>query len=321
MRPESVQNIRVIDSHTGGEPTRVLYEGLSDLEGASMKEKRSSFSRDYEWLRTAIICEPRGFEAIVGALLTEPENPGSVAGVIFFNNVGCLNGCLHGTIGVAVTLYHLGRIDLGTHRIDTATGTVTVEVGAGGRVTVGNVRSYCFRSGVEVALEDGQLVKGDIAWGGNWFFLTDAPGDCQLGLDNVGPLTDYAWSIREALKRNGIAGEDGGEIDHIELFGPPSSEESDSRNFVLCPGREFDRSPCGTGTSAKLACLHSHGLLAEGEIWRQAGILDTVFSGSVREAEEGGVYPTVSGSAYITGESSLRIDPSEPFAFGISASS
>lgn len=321
MRPERVQHLQVVDSHTGGEPTRVLVEGLPDLEGETMRDKRAAFSRDYEWLRTAVICEPRGYEAIVGALLTEPEHPGSVAGVIFFNNVGCLNGCLHGTIGVAVTLHHLGRIGSGIHRIDTPTGTVTVELGEGGEVTVENVRSYCFRSGVEVVLEEGRVVTGDVAWGGNWFFLTDAPNEWTLCLENIGPLTDFAWSIREALKVRGITGEDGGEIDHIELFGPPSSEAADSKNFVLCPGREYDRSPCGTGTSAKLACLQSHGRLAEGETWRQAGILDTVFSGSIRVAEEGGVYPTVSGSAFITSEATLRIDPSEPFAFGIRSES
>ena len=319
MRPETVQQLRVIDSHTGGEPTRVLIDGVPDLEGATMQEKRAAFARDYDWMRSAVISEPRGYDAIVGALLTEPESTESVAGVIFFNNVGCLNGCLHGTIGVAVTLYHLGRIGKGIHRIDTPTGTVSVEVGEAGQVTVQNVRSYCYRSGVEVALDGGCLVTGDIAWGGNWFFLVDSPEDLKIELRNVEALTRHAWSIREALGKAGITGEAGGEIDHIELFGPPSREDADSKNFVLCPGREYDRSPCGTGTSAKLACLHAKGLLSEGETWRQAGILDTVFSGTVESAPEGGVYPTVSGSAFITSEATLRIDPAEPFAFGIGA--
>jgi 4-hydroxyproline epimerase len=318
MNPESPTRIKVIDSHTAGEPTRVVVAGASSPTGATMEEKRASFQRDMDWLRSASVCEPRGHDALVGALLCEPVNPGSVAGVIFFNNVGVLHGCLHGTMGVAVTLLHMGRIGPGEHRLDTSTGVVTFRVSPSGQVTVRNIRSYRWQSGVTVTVPGHGTVTGDIAWGGNWFFLTDVPAGLSLSLSSLEELTDHAWAVRQQLEANGVTGEDGGEIDHIELFGPPTDPaRADSRNFVLCPGKAYDRSPCGTGTSAKLACLHAAGKLGTGQTWRQAGILDTVFEGSVEPAPEGGVFPTVTGSAFVTLEADLLIDPSTPFAFGI----
>lgn len=324
MLPPSIQRIRVVDSHTGGEPTRVIVGGAPDPEGATMAERRASFARDLDWLRTATVCEPRGHEAMVGALLCEPGAEDCVAGVIFFNNVGVLNGCLHGTMGLAVTLRHLGRIGPGSHRIDTPTGVVTVTVAEeGGEVTVANVRSYRAAAGVEVEVPGYGRVRGDVAWGGNWFFLAEAPDGLPVHFRRIGELTDFAWAVRGALEAAGVTGNGGGEIDHVEVFGPPGDPaEADSRNFVLCPGREYDRSPCGTGTSAKLACLAADGKLAPGEEWRQAGILDSVFTGTIEPAPgaEDGVIPSVTGSAYVTGEAELLIAPGDPFALGIPSS-
>ena len=308
----------MIDSHTAGEPTRVVVGGVSEPGGHTLAEKRVSFRRDFGWLRTTCILEPRGHEAIVGALLCEPGEGGCETGVIFFNNAGVLNGCLHGTMGVAVTLAHLGRIEAGRHRFDTPTGVVTIDLDSSGTVTVTNVRSYRFRKRIEIATESGRRITGDVAWGGNWFFLAQAPLELPIGTRGIDALTRFAWDIRRTLDRDGVTGEDGAVIDHIELFAPPGNPETaDSRNFVLCPGRAFDRSPCGTGTSAKLACLYEDGELAAGETWRQAGILDTVFSGTVQPASEGGVFPTITGSAHVTAEADLLVDPSAPFAFGI----
>lgn len=318
MQPKSVQRLRVIDSHTGGEPTRVVIGGVPEPAGATMAEKRAAFQREFDWLRSAAVCEPRGHEAMVGAMLTEATSDDCVAGVIFFNNVGCLNGCIHGTIGVAVTLLHMGKIGAGDHRLDTPVGEVTVRVSGDGSVTVRNVPSYRKDAAVEIEVPGFGTVTGDIAWGGNWFFLADAPVGVPLDLHHLEELTDYAWAIRQALPGQGITGADGAEIDHVELFGPPADPAvADSKNFVLCPGKAYDRSPCGTGTSAKLACLHARGLLHPGQIWRQAGILDTVFEGLVEPLEDGRVIPTVTGSASITAEAELIIDPSAPFAFGI----
>ncbi len=318
MLPTSPQTIRVIDSHTGGEPTRVLVGDSIIPSGNTMEEKRKSFRREFDWVRTACVCEPRGHEAMVGALLCEPVNEDSVAGVIFFNNVDVLHGCLHGTMGVAVTLLHMGRIGPGTHRLDTPTGVVTITLSAEGTVEVANVRSFRYLSDVSFEVPGYGTVIGDVAWGGNWFFLTESTHALKVDSSQISSLTDLAWNIRKALSKNEITGAEGAEIDHVELFGPPSDPTSaDSRNFVLCPGKAFDRSPCGTGTSAKLACLYDAEKLAAGETWRQAGILDTVFEGKVTSAPKGGVFPVVQGSAFVTAETDLLIDPSTPFAFGI----
>lgn len=318
MQPNSLKSIHAIDSHTGGEPTRVIVAGADEPAGGTMGEKRERFRRDMDWLRSASVCEPRGHEAMVGALLCDPGEVGCVAGVIFFNNVDVLNGCLHGTMGVAVTLLHMGKIGAGEHRLDTPTGVVTFTVSESGRVTVGNVRSYRSRAGVRVEVPGYGLVVGDVAWGGNWFFLANPPEGMAIDVKRIQELTDFSWALRQELAASGVKGADGAEIDHIELCGPAADASvADGKNFVLCPGKAFDRCPCGTGTSAKLACLHAEGRLKEGEVWRQAGILDTVFEGVVAAAPSGGVYPTVTGSAFVTARSELLIDPEAPFAFGI----
>ena len=304
---DGVRKLHVIDSHTAGEPTRGVVEG----------EKRERLARDHDWVRTACVNEPRGYDAMVGAILCEPSEPDCVTGVIFFNNVGLLQGCVHGTMGVAVTLAHLGKITNGEHRIETPVGVVEVELHEQGRVSVENVPSYRHDGEVSVEVPGWGVVNGEVAWGGNWFFLIREQGP-KVESGNMEALTDFTWEVRKSLARNGITGKDGGEIDHIEVFGPPGDPAAaDSRNFVLCPGREYDRSPCGTGTSAKLACLHAEGQLAEGQIWRQASILDTVFDGSVRLLDNGMVIPRISGSAWVNGESALIIDPTDPFRFGV----
>ncbi|MCL4168166.1 UNVERIFIED_CONTAM: hypothetical protein GTU68_025121, partial [Idotea baltica] len=274
-----------------------------------------------DWVRSATVCEPRGHEALVGALLCEPVNENCVTGVIFFNNVGLLHGCLHGTMGVAVTLFHLGRIGQGTHRFDTPTGVIIVSLGSDlSTVSVGNVKSYRSRKDVEISVPGFGSVRGDVAWGGNWFFLTDAPRGMLVHTSFREELTEFARRVRNELGGLRITGDDGEEIDHIEISGPPAdSRKADEKNFILCPGMEYDRSPCGTGTSAKLACLAADGRLLPGDVWRQAGILDTVFEGTIEMApsSEGGVFPTVTGQAYITAEMNLLIDPKALFTYGI----
>ena len=316
-----VQNLRVIDSHTAGEPTRVVVEGGPNLGEGSVAEKRERLAAQHDWLRSACVNEPRGYDAMVGALLCEPSEPGCVAGVIFFNNVGMLQGCVHGTIGVAVTLAYMGRILPGVHRIETPVGVVEVNLHKHGRVSVANVASYRHARQVMVDVPGWGTVSGDVAWGGNWFFLIKDQGP-GVSAGNIAELTDFTWEVRKALARDGITGRDGGEIDHIEVFGPPADPVlADSRNFVLCPGREYDRSPCGTGTSAKLACLHADGELQPGQTWRQASILNTVFEGTVERLDDGSVIPRISGSAWVNSEATLILDPQDPFRFGVGTAS
>jgi 4-hydroxyproline epimerase len=305
-----MQRIDIIDSHTGGEPTRVVIAGGPDLGSGGMAERLERFRAEHDEFRSAVVNEPRGSDVIVGAILCAPLDPRAAAGVIFFNNVGYLGMCGHGTIGLVVTLAHMGRIAPGKHLIETPVGTVTTTLHQSGEVTVENVPSYRTARQAQVDVEGYGMVAGDVAWGGNWFYLVDHHGQ-HLSLENVEHLTDYTWRIRQALEREGIT-----QVDHIELFGPPARADAQSRNFVLCPGKAYDRSPCGTGTSAKLACLAADGKLGEGEIWRQESIVGSVFEGSYRWAGDR-IVPSIKGSAYVNAEATLLLDPLDPFCMGI----
>ena len=309
------QKVRVIDSHTGGEPTRVVVSGAPDLGNGPLSERLERFRNQHDCFRSAVVNEPRGSDVMVGALLCDPVDPACAAGVIFFNNVGYLGMCGHGTIGLVVTLAYLGRIAPGEHLIETPVGKVSAVLHESGEVTVNNVASYRLTANVEVEVPGYGKVKGDIAWGGNWFYLVhDQP--VEVTLNNIEGLTNFTWAIRNALRGNCITGAGGQEIDHIELFSPPRTAEADGRNFVLCPGKAYDRSPCGTGTSAKLACLYADGKIREGQIWRQESIIGSVFEGTVK-VRDGKVYPTIKGSAFINAEAELLFDPRDPFCMGI----
>jgi 4-hydroxyproline epimerase len=315
--------IQVIDSHTGGEPTRIVITGGPDLGTGSLAERRLLFQQRFDAFRSAVINEPRGSDVLVGALVCEPTDPSCVAGVIFFNNVGCLNMCGHGTIGLAVTLAHLGRIGPGMHKVESPVGVVGFAYDGGSRVVIDNVPSYRLAKDCTVQVDGIGPVVGDVAWGGNWFFLVNVDGagpnaqyQMQLDLANLERLTDFTWRTRLALSRRGITGENGGEIDHIELFGPARSPAADSRNFVLCPGKAYDRSPCGTGTSAKLACLYADGKLRDGDVWRQESIIGSIFEGSVH-LDAGRIIPRIAGSAYVCAEATLILDANDPFQTGI----
>jgi 4-hydroxyproline epimerase len=307
--------IKVIDSHTGGEPTRTVITGGPDLGTDSLAIRRERFRSEFDHFRSSITNEPRGSDALVGALLCEPVDKSCVTGVIFFNNVGYLGMCGHGTIGIVATLSYLGRISPGQHRIETPVGVVEAVLDQTGEVTVANVPSYRLAKNVSVEVEGHGLVTGDIAWGGNWFFLVNDHGQ-DISFNNLETLTDFTWQIRQALNSTGITGEGGQEIDHVELFGPSTLDGINSKNFVLCPGRAYDRSPCGTGTSAKLACLVADGKLVPGQVWRQESVVGSIFEGTV-EIIDGNIYPRIKGSAFITSEAELILDPRDPFCMGI----
>jgi 4-hydroxyproline epimerase len=311
----SLRRIQILDSHTGGEPTRVVIAGGPDLGDDDLVSRRKRFAEQHDTFRSAVVNEPRGSDIVVGALLVPPTNPQCVAGVIFFNNVGYLGMCGHGTIGIAVTLGHVGKIKAGRHQLETPVGIVSFVYDGVNTVTIDNVPSYRYAKDVAIDVPGCGEIRGDIAWGGNWFYLVQDHQE-ELAARNVERLTDFTWQIRKALNSQGITGRNGEEIDHIELFGPPEDPRNQSRNFVLCPGKAYDRSPCGTGTSAKLACLYADGKLKPGDIWRQESILGSVFEGSVRIVDEI-VHPTIRGTAYVTAEGSLIIDPSDPLGGGI----
>jgi len=313
-----MKRIQVVDSHTGGEPTRVVLEGGPDLGKRPLADQRERFRLHHDRFRSAIVGEPRGSDCLIGALLCAPEHEGSAAGVIFFDTGGYLGMCGHGSIGLVVTLAHLGRLARGVHRLDTPVGTITVELREDGRVTVGNVPSFRLAQAVSVDVPGHGPVVGDVAWGGNWFFLVRGHG-FDLSPANADALTDFTSRLRRALKDAGITAAGGAEIDHVELFAPSPLAGAHSRNFVLCPGGAYDRSPCGTGTSAKLACLYADGELGPGALWRQESLIGSVFEASftLDPARPGYVLPSITGTAYITAEATLFIDEADPFGWGI----
>jgi len=311
----STRRIRIIDSHTGGEPTRLVIAGGPDLGVGPLAERVERLRREHDRFRSAVVNEPRGSDVMVGALLVPPHDPGCQCGVIFFNNVGPLGMCGHGTIGLVASLAHLARLRQGTVRIDTPVGPVEAELHGNGEVSVNNVPAFRKARGVTVQVEGHGAVRGDVAWGGNWFFLVESHG-FKLDLANLEALTDFTWRVRQAVNARGFP-----EVDHVELFTPSVAAGVHSRNFVLCPGKAYDRSPCGTGTSAKLACLAADGKLAEGEAWVQESVIGSVFRGSYRwlDRAKGEVAPTITGTAHVIAETEQMLDPRDPFCWGINA--
>jgi 4-hydroxyproline epimerase len=341
--------IPFLDSHTGGEPTRLIPSLPFDLGAGSVAQALSALKRDHDHLRRTILLEPRGSDVLVGAYLVPPADPTCQFGVIFFNNVGYLGMCGHGAIGLIASLAYLGQVQPGIIRVETPVGVVEATLhppslrGANGvsdeaipsptgrllrreenpprndepsyypnKVSVRNIPSYRHLTHIPVTV-DGQTIHGDVAWGGNWFFLVHDHG-LDVDMTNLEALTDFAWRVREQLAARGVVGANGAEIDHVELFA--SSPEADSKSFVLCPGKAYDRSPCGTGTSAKLACLYSDGKLQVGQTWKQQSVVGSIFEGSVH-LDGDKIIPTITGEAWVMSEGVILVDERDPFGNGI----
>jgi 4-hydroxyproline epimerase len=307
--------IKILDSHTGGEPTRVVLDGGPHLGPGPLPARSRRFEREFDRFRSAVVNEPRGSDVMVGALLVEPADPSCLTGVIFFNNVGCLGMCGHGAIGLVATLAHLGKIQPGDLRLETPVGIVTATLHPNGEVSVGNVACWRARKSARIEVPGHGPISGDVAWGGNWFFLVEQHG-LDLSPANTERLTDFCWHVRQAVNTQGHP-----EVDHIELFGPPAAPRANARNFVLCPGKAYDRSPCGTGTSAKLACLAADGKLAEDAAWVQESIVGSTFTGRFRwlDRAAGQIAPIITGRAFVNGEATLLLDERDPFCWGIRA--
>ena len=308
--------MRVIDSHTAGEPTRVVLDGGPDLGSGTLAERATRLEAEHLDFCASVVLEPRGHDAIIGALLVPPSDPDCVAGVIYFNNLQNLGMCGHATIGLGVTLAHLGRIGPGRHKFETPVGVVEIDLIDANTVSVVNIESYRLAKDVTVEVEGIGPVTGDVAWGGNWFFLVKNSPVALTGA-NIRPLTDLTLKIRDALEKAGVTGKDGAWIDHIELFGPAEDPSAQSRNFVLCPGGAYDRSPCGTGCSAKLACLAADGALAPGEDYLQESVIGSTYKISYQPGPGGGVIPTITGQAFVTSDANLIFNPADPYRAGI----
>jgi 4-hydroxyproline epimerase len=321
--------IPYLDSHTGGEPTRLITSLPFDLGTGSVADKLSKLKKDHDDFRTTVLNEPRGSDVLVGALLVPPADPTCQFGVIYFNNVGYLGMCGHGTIGLIASLAYLGKVQPGVIRVETPVGVVEATLhspplpplgeGLGVRgseypnkASVQNIPAYRHLTHVPVTV-DGKTIHGDVAWGGNWFFLCHDHG-MDVSMQNLEALTDFSWRIREQFTANGITGANGAEVDHVELFA--STPEADSKSFVLCPGKAYDRSPCGTGTSAKLACLYSDGKLQVGQVWKQQSVVGSIFEGSV-QLDGDKIIPTITGEAWVMAEGTILVDERDPFGKGI----
>lgn len=310
--------MRVIDSHTAGEPTRTIIKGGPSLGDGPLADRARRLETEHSDFCKAVLLEPRGHDAVVGALLVPPSEPDCITGVIYFNPAGNLGMCGHATIGLAITLAHMGHIAPGQHKFETPVGVVSVDLHSQNEASVVNVESYRHLKDVELDVEGLGVIKGDVAWGGNWFFLTDA-SPLPLDFANIVELTRFSNQIRSALVANGITGKGGAEIDHIELTGPARLTGNHGRNFVLCPGGAYDRSPCGTGTSAKIACLAEDSKLQAGELWIQESIIDSTYRLSYEPGQDGSIIPTVTGKAYVTAETTLLFDAQDPYVSGIQA--
>jgi 4-hydroxyproline epimerase len=283
-----------------------------------MQERIGRFADEFDHIRRMVILEPRGSDALVGALLCQPTRDDCAAGVLFFNNTGYLGMCGHGSIGTAVTLAHLNKIAPGISKLETPVGVVSVNLLDKNTVTVENVASYRYKKRVTVTVPELGDVTGDIAWGGNWFFLVkESP--FPICLDNERALTDAALKVMQALEQQGITGRDGSTIDHVEYFSDTNTPDANSRNFVLCPGGAYDRSPCGTGTSAKLACLAEDGVLAPDTDWVQESVIGSRFVARYSINGRNEIIPSITGRAFICAETTLVQQPGDPFGEGISA--
>ncbi len=313
MQSSKLHEIKVIDSHTGGEPTRIVVKGGPDLGLGSLVKRRERFQREFDLFRSAIVNEPRGSDVMVGALLVKPDDASCTAGVIFFNNIGYLGMCGHGMIGLITALAHIGTIEPGEHKIETPVGAVTTTLHSNGEVSVSNVPSWRARKAITFDVPGIGNITGDIAWGGNWFFLIEDHG-LTITPNNTNSLTDYCQRVRTVVNIQGFP-----EVDHVELFGPATIKCANAKNFVLCPGGAYDRSACGTGTSAKLACLAVDSKLEEGARWVQESIIGSHLTGHFRwlDTQKSKISPVITGTAFVTAESTLILNKDDPFCSGI----
>ncbi len=308
--------MHVIDSHTGGMPTRVILDNAPDLGTGPLAERAQRLATEHEAFYKSVLLEPRGQPGMVAALLVPPVDPDCVTGVIYFDADAVLGMCGHGTIGLGVTLAHLGRITPGTSKIETPAGVITIDLHDTNTVSVTNVESRRVRKSVTVETTQYGPVTGDVAYGGNWFFILD-PSPIPVAPENIRALTDMTIAIREACIAQSVGGEGGEPVDHVIFQDSSGTPDVHSRNFVLCPDDNYDRSPCGTGSSARLACLAADGLLAPGAEIVQHSVIGSPYRLSYQPGPNGGVIPTLTGQAHIMADSTLVFAVNDPFKQGI----
>lgn len=323
---------QAVDSHTEGMPTRVVTGGVGVLPGETMAQKRLAFLAGHDHVRTLLMYEPRGHSAMSGAILQPPTRPDADVGVLFIEVSGCLPMCGHGTIGVATVLVETGMVAVTEPetviRLDTPAGLVTARVavqdGAATSVTLAGVPSYCHALDEVVDVPGWGPVRYDMAYGGNFYAIVRL-ADLGLAFDRSqhSRMLDVALALMDAVnEQNPVRHPEQPEIDvchHVYLQAPGSTARHSRHAMAIHPGW-FDRSPCGTGTSARMAQLHARGELDLGVDVVNESVLGTRFVGRLvgraRVGDHDAVLPTVTGRAWITGLAHYLLDPTDPFPAG-----
>lgn len=322
-----------VDAHTCGNPVRLVAGGGPPLEGEGMMEKRLHFLREYDWIRCGLMFEPRGHDMMSGSILYPPANANNDIGILFIETSGCLPMCGHGTIGTVTIMLEEGLVKPGTPgklRLETPAGLVLAEYREeGGKVRsvrLTNVPSFLYREQLEVDCPDLGPLRVDVAYGGNFYAIVD-PQENFRGIEHhtAGQLIAWSPHLRRQLNERytfqhpldpAIQG-----LSHLLWTGAPLSEEAHGRNAVFYGDKAIDRSPCGTGTSARMAQRYAKGLLAVGDTYVHESYIGSQFIGRVEAAVQVGPYagiiPSIEGWARITGYNQIIIDDEDdPYAHG-----
>jgi proline racemase len=324
--------IECIDAHTVGEATRITVAGAPFFKGSTVMEQKQDMAANHDWLRKVLIFEPRGHLDMFGAILVKPNHPEADFGVIFTDSGGYLNMCGHGSIGVSTALVETGYIKMKepytTLNLEAPAGLIRVKVKVSScqveSVTLTNVPAFVYKKGCEINLPGAGKVKFDISFGGSFFAIVHASElKLEIRPQNLGKLVPLALHMREIINRE-IKVQHPllpiNKVDLVEIYDKPESKGANAKNVVIFGNGNVDRSPCGTGTSAKLALLHSEGKIGLNEPFVYESILNTKFTGLITEETKVGefkaVVPQITGSAYITGFNKFVIDEHDPLKDG-----
>jgi len=327
--------IHAIDSHTMGEPTRVVVGGVPNIPGKTLPEKKAYLEKNMDYLRKAIMHEPRGHNDMFGSILVQPVSDEADIGIIFMDGGGYLNMCGHGTIGASTIAVETGmvpKVEPYTElTLEAPAGLVkvraTVENGKVKEITFRNVPAFLYKQDVKINVPEIGEITLDISFGGSFFAIVDAK---QLGVkivpENATKLKDIGLKIRDIVNKEIEIQHPTLEhiktVDLVEIYDEPTNPEATLKNVVIFGEGQVDRSPCGTGTSAKLATLYAKGKIKEGELFVYESIIGTMFKGRVVGTTKVGdfdaVIPEITGSAYITGFNTFVIDEDDPMKYGFS---
>jgi 4-hydroxyproline epimerase len=321
-----------IDGHTCGNPVRLVAGGGPNLSGATMMEKRAHFLEEFDWIRHGLMFEPRGHDMMSGSILYPPTRPDCDVAVLFIETSGCLFMCGHGTIGTVTMALEHGLVTPktpGVLRLDTPAGLVIAEYRQEGRyveeVRITNVPSFLYKEALEVECPDLGVLTVDVAYGGNFYAIVDPQKNYRDMADHTA-LDFIKWSpvLRQRLNEtySFVHPENPAinRLSHLLWTGKPTQPHADARNAVFYGEKAIDRSPCGTGTSSRMAQLFAKGQLKVGDDFAHESIIGSVFKGRVqREVEVAGtrgIVPSVAGWARMTGHNTIFIDDRDPFAHG-----